>query len=98
MCVLKIYRSFTLILEVCVRQGNSFNSVYSPSIDVTFSKLMSTQTVTSAFQETGELKILAVENWKNNYNYLSQTQINHHIKYLPHNSVNINSILKFMSI
>jgi hypothetical protein len=61
---MKIYRSFTLILEVCVREGNS------PSIDVTFSELMSTQTVTSTFQETGELKILAVENWKNNYNYL----------------------------
>jgi hypothetical protein len=53
---------------VCVRQGNSFNPSYSPSIDVTFSKLMSTQT--STYQETGELKILAVENGKNNYNYL----------------------------
>jgi hypothetical protein len=31
---------------------------------------MSAQTVTSAYQEIGELKLLAVENWKNIYNYL----------------------------
>ena len=59
---------------------------------------MPAQTVNSAYQETEELKILTEEIGKIFTINYSQTPINPHIKYRPHNFVMSNSILNFMSI
>ena len=39
------------------------NPLYSPTIDVTIGKLTAVEFVTSAYQETAGLKLLAEENW-----------------------------------